>query len=355
MWQINHFQNVRHLNMKKFIFWSVFAHSVLLPFIGNTEEIDVLHLKNGEIVQGTILGKNDKNIEIEVLDKDNFRTVWVYRVNEVEKIDMVKQKKSLLKNPNISIASGLSGGVGCLFSFSQIPPILGLGQFYNGEYEKALLFLTLGGLSSAAFAYSLRDDEIWGNTPAIYGASVYLGTYFWSIVDAYQSAKRVNREIDTSSVPLSTWKIETKSSLYGELLGNGIVYGLNYEYFIKDDLPIRIGVGRWSSNNFLHTTVPITFSILKGKSNHKLELGGGGLFHRIYSEVKPVSSFGIPPDPVFNEFHKHEVYLLGLVGYRYQKLKRGGLFRLTYTPAISTLTDVQNQLIWFGLSAGYTF
>tara|TARA_B100000686_G_C16338934_1_gene736909 strand:+ start:103 stop:348 length:246 start_codon:yes stop_codon:yes gene_type:complete len=78
--------------MKKFIFWSVFAHSVLLPFIGNTEEIDVLHLKNGEIVQGTILEKNDKNIEIEVLDKDNFRTVWVYRVNEVEKIDMVKQK-----------------------------------------------------------------------------------------------------------------------------------------------------------------------------------------------------------------------------------------------------------------------
>ena len=46
--------------MKKFIFWSVFAHSVLLPFIGNTEEIDVLHLKNGEIVQGTILEKNDK-------------------------------------------------------------------------------------------------------------------------------------------------------------------------------------------------------------------------------------------------------------------------------------------------------
>ena len=156
--------------------------------------------------------------------------------------------------------------------------------------------------------------------------------------------------------------MEAKSSIYLELLGSGILYSVNYEYFIKDDMPLRTGVGRWSFETFffedVHTTIPLTFSILKGEGNHKLELGGGCLFHRIYSEVEPLS-IGSPSDSILNKFREHEVYLLGyllgVVGYRYQKSKRGILFRLTYTPAVSTILDVPNQLIWFGLSAGYIF
>ena len=160
------------------------------------------------------------------------------------------------------------------------------------------------------------------------------------------------------SISISVSKVEAKSSIYLELLGSGILYSVNYEYFIKDDMPLRTGVGRWSFETFffedVHTTIPLTFSILKGEGNHKLELGGGGLFHRIYSEVKPLS-IGSPSDSILNKFREHEVYLLGVVGYRYQKSKRGILFRLTYTPAVSTILDVPNQLIWFGLSAAYIF
>ena len=112
------------------------------------------------------------------------------------------------------------------------------------------------------------------------------------------------------SISISVSKVEAKSSIYLELLGSGILYSVNYEYFIKDDMPLRTGVGRWSFETFffedVHTTIPLTFSILKGESNHKLELGGGGLFHRIYSEVEPLS-IGSPSDSILNKFREHEV------------------------------------------------
>ena len=64
-------------------------------------------------------------------------------------------------------------------------------------------------------------------------------------------------------------KVEAKSSIYAELLGSGLVSSLNYEYYIKDDLPIRIG------NSIIGFQPIITLSKLIGKGRRKLELGGG--------------------------------------------------------------------------------
>ena len=168
-------------------------------------------------------------------------------------------------------------------------------------------------------------------------------------------------------------KVEAKSSIYGELLGSGFLYSLNYEYFIKDDLPIRIGVERiaWSTNGEVNSifggTISesvglgfpiITLSKLIGKGHHKLELGGGLTYLKFVEEGSKVY-----PDhsviPVLDI--ERDLLLSGVVGYRYQLpyWEKGFLFRFSYTPLIPIYSaGYADELfipIWFGLSLGYTF
>jgi len=124
-------------------------------------------------------------------------------------------------------------------------------------------------------------------------------------------------------------KVEAKSSVYGELLGSGIGLSLNYEYFIRDDLPLRVGFGY-----LLYVySIPITLSKLIGESRHKLELGGG---------IVPTFAF-IGFSGVFS----------GVIGYRYQPEVRSSTFRLSFTPMF--FPDDPYVLPWFGVSYGYTF
>ena len=95
--------------------------------------------------------------------------------------------------------------------------------------------------------------------------------------------------------------MEAKSSIYGQLGGIGFTISLNYEYFISDDMPLRIGLGLPS--------IPINLSKLVGESRHKLEFGGGIIL----------------PDMIS-----------GVVGYRYQPEISGPIFRLSFTPLISS-------------------
>ena len=71
-----------------------------------------------------------------------------------------------------------------------VPPFIalqGLGQAYNGEIGKALLIFGLGQLSFST-RYSAIDE-----TTADLALAVYLGTWIYSTIDAYRSAKRINR------------------------------------------------------------------------------------------------------------------------------------------------------------------
>ena len=192
-------------------------------------------------------------------------------------------------------------------------------------------------------------------------------------------------------------KVEAKSSIYVELLGSGGLFpSLNYEYFIKDDLPIRIGGWRSvrSNRGKVNTTrvwdtimedislaFPIiTLSKLIGKGNHKLELGGGLTyvgFKFVQEASKAYPDLGVIPSVEIDR----KLFLSGVVGYRYQLPfqspillkfnqsweKVGFLFRFSYTPlisiySVSLLPDGQDQgddvvflPIWFGLSLGITF
>ena len=170
-------------------------------------------------------------------------------------------------------------------------------------------------------------------------------------------------------------KVEAKSSIYAELLGSGGLFpSLDYEYFIKDDLPIRIGNGIFGFQPI------ITLSKLIGKGRRKLELGGGltyAGFKFVQEASKAYPDHGVIPSVEIDR----KLFLSGVVGYRYQlpfqspillKInqsweKVGFLFRLSYTPlisiySVSLLPDGQGQgddvvflPIWFGLSLGITF
>ena len=162
-----------------------------------------------------------------------------------------------------------------------------------------------------------------------------------------------------ASLPLI--KVEAKSSIYAELLGSGILYSLNYEYFIKDDLPIRIGFEYFSWENDRKTAVtkeimtgfPIILSKLIGEGKHKLELGGGALLATWKEEGSTIifSPDGVGISPIKDSGTRFD--LLGVVGYRFQAPEKGFLFRLSYTPLIATTGE--NGLLWFGLSLGVTF
>ena len=170
-----------------------------------------------------------------------------------------------------------------------------------------------------------------------------------------------------ASLPLI--KVEAKSSIYGELLGNGVLYSLNYEHFIKDELPIRVGFERINQENSgftfgsenttmvvggYTTLIPVSISKLYGEDRHKFELGGGILYTRLYIEGSIYGNYGGKNSETIEA--RNDFDLIGVCGYRYQPPSRGFLFRFTYTPLIANKkSNNETLLFWLGLSLGYTF
>ena len=178
--------------MKQFVLLSVVAFLALVAFssIASAEMIDVVHLKNGSIIQGTIIENiPNESLKIKTADGD----VSVVEMSEVEK---VTPKVTKPKSP--ATAVGLGCGTGCLSLYlsplTQIQiPIVGIGQVYNGQYKKGLAFFGVG-----LFGFYLsgvgRDDEEWTFRDRIgeLGVTLIIG----SAVDAYYSAKRINLEAE---------------------------------------------------------------------------------------------------------------------------------------------------------------
>jgi hypothetical protein len=71
----------------------------------------------------------------------------------------------------------------------------GLGQLYNRERLKALLFL-IGGVVASAGPFSLSDVDIDLDNPAAGMRNVLLASLpflivaLWSVIDAYRTARR---------------------------------------------------------------------------------------------------------------------------------------------------------------------
>lgn len=131
-----------------------------------------------------------------------------------------------------------------------------------------------------------------------------------------------------------------KNAFYVEIVGNGGLYSLNYEYQSLNKTVARIGISLLPEA----VAVPITFGKLIGKSKDMLELGVGITYLR-YSDD------GIDPGNV--------AFLGGVIGYRYEKPDSKFLFRIGFTPLINIYEeeddDVQSFIPLGGISFGLRF
>ncbi len=144
-----------------------------------------------------------------------------------------------------------------------------------------------------------------------------------------------------------------KNAVFAELLGNGLIYSINYERFLWP-IPIGIRVGASfftyavsdvsGSGNLTLLTFPITGSYFWGTLRHKLELGLGATF--LYTSAS-TDSTGITYGST-----GLGIAATAIVGYRYVPVGRGITFGGGFTPL---LRASRGFLPWGGLSAGYVF
>lgn len=143
---------------------------------------------------------------------------------------------------------------------------------------------------------------------------------------------------------------EARSAVYGELLGNAILFSVNYDYRIRPSAVGRVGLAFITAENDDGSdggavyAIPVTAAYLSNPmQNHHFEAGGGLLFfggERI--------DWGGFDD---NEDAFSGTLVTGVIGYRYQKPEGGFVFRAGLTPFIGSGEIVP----WFGVSFGGSF
>ncbi|MFT5820993.1 MAG: hypothetical protein ACI8ZM_002241 [Crocinitomix sp.] len=141
---------------------------------------------------------------------------------------------------------------------------------------------------------------------------------------------------------LSSAQDRSEHRLFFEGLGSAGFGSFNYEKRLmkldrdKSEFVFRTGLSAFPGDANIGTTIvlPNSFNYLYGQA-HKLELGIGQTL-----SVRLKGALFIRT--VFN------------VGYRFQKPDKAVFYRLTYTPLMSNVWDVQFQH-WGGFSIGYQF
>ena len=143
------------------------------------------------------------------------------------------------------------------------------------------------------------------------------------------------------------------SAVYAELLGQGILYSLNYDYRFSDHVSMRVGFSSWSIPSFMlfvngtlsYTGFPIMLNYLAGKGSSRLELGAG---------IVP-STVSVDGNEVFlgSKISGSGTFVLGAatIGYRMQPRSGGLVFRIGLTP----LVGADGAKLYGGISLGGAF
>lgn len=186
--------------MLKFILSFIAVFFMLAPCILAQQQMqDVIYLKDGTIVRGTII-EQVPNVSVKLQTKDG--NIFVYKME-----DIMKTTKEAAKGGGggVAMQGEKSPGLACVLSL--ILP--GLGQYYNGEYVKGIIQdgLYAGGWVMV-FALGHKDKEYyyydyyydyWGETEITpwfwIGLGTVLGTELWSMIDAPISASNINRKM----------------------------------------------------------------------------------------------------------------------------------------------------------------
>lgn len=153
----------------------------------------------------------------------------------------------------------------------------------------------------------------------------------------------------------TTPKNAVRNAIYLEAFGIGGYGSINYERLLfnknkspspKFNIGLRLGLSTLHIRDFEDNfnpdiIVPVSMNAFYGKTHH-IEVG----FGQTISNVVQANSTD------FSVERKTTLNSNLTVGYRYQKDVRGMIFRLNYSPIISS-NKIYNS--WFGLSIGYGF
>jgi hypothetical protein len=153
--------------------------------------------------------------------------------------------------------------------------------------------------------------------------------------------------------------ITAPNAIYVEALGTGFIYSINYERSLGDMFSARIGFGYFpfpsitdtnangstSTINASITSVPVSVSWYPfGATSSKLEIGAGATYIDLVAKKVGKSKEGGGSGENIS----------GILGYRYQPLDGGFLFRLAFTPIFSSPVFSKFQP-WGGVSLGWAF
>lgn len=127
--------------------------------------------------------------------------------------------------------------------------------------------------------------------------------------------------------------VTAPNAVFVQLLGDYVSITANYERMLFTTTPhniaLRFGFGFWGWFGDSGVVVPVGASYLFGHS-HKIELGIGYTF--------------------LTGSNKYNGLSTALIGYRYQPIDGGFLFRVGFTPLFGDEFEP-----WVGLSLGYAF
>lgn len=144
-----------------------------------------------------------------------------------------------------------------------------------------------------------------------------------------------------------------RNAIYAEIGGNALLYSLNYDRRLQDNVTARVGFmyvaaeGQDASGDRVDVSVaffPLMMNLLVGTGSGRFELGAGPVLGMASGEAETLDEGDV------------ELSAFGLaafattIGYRYQPVHGGFLFRAGLTPFYSN-----GFMLWGGLSFGYAF
>ena len=161
-----------------------------------------------------------------------------------------------------------------------------------------------------------------------------------SAVEA-QKKSRKSKVRKTDQEEVDPWTSRRGHAIYGEALGPGIFYSMNYDVRFKEELRgigARVGVSYINVGGPSVTSVPVGINYILGKSKHNLELGIGATFLQGDFGFVPVSGSTVIGNMSFV--------------YRFIPPEGGFNFRAGFTPIFNS-----NFFWpwWSTIGIGYTF
>ena len=162
---------------------------------------DVVHLKNGSVVHGTITELIPGKLQLKIQTRD--KNLFVYKMEEIAKI-------SIGQKGDLNYQSYQKRDPWIAFGLSFILP--GGGQVYNKHYGKGAVLFTATIIGAIVLSKNGGGDLIGGTKedyeaiyddlvdfgpddgPFVLGAVLGIGGYLYSVIDAPKSANKINQQ-----------------------------------------------------------------------------------------------------------------------------------------------------------------